>query len=389
LGTNNLGVTPVFASYVPRYQKITAITTDATLGDIITIPAHGLRIRDTVIPTTTSNGLTATTIYYVQSVTNANQVRLSTTAGGAGLTGLTAGTGLYLEIETTGGYGIGGDNTLANNPTTGRASSVLIGTARLGYGQGGSAGNGQRYAGMVSGDELGLLRFSGTAGTVSTTNFQYMYPTQFISSATENWNITSQGSQTAIQNTRAGQSAAVIVPTNISGNGTTVTVSYANTGQWNSNGAPFASSSYVTIAGAQPAGYNGTYQLTSVTGTQLQFLNATTGTMIIPGTVTQGLVNSIVTNPASQSYASDVHTFTTAPGSAAAGPVTLITANATSTTFTKPVGFPVYTAAAAGAITGAVGQQICISNSPVNGGKMAYWDTTNVRWSYIDTNTAV
>ena len=54
-----------------------------------------------------------------------------------------------------------------------------------------------------------------------------------------------------------------------------------------------------------------------------------------------------------------------------------------------PIKFPTYTAAAANAITGAVGWQISISDSPVNGGKMAYWDTTNTRWSYIDTNTAV
>jgi len=463
LATNNLGVTPVFASYVPRYQKITTIATDAVLGDIITIPAHGLRIRDTVIPTTTANGLTATTIYYVQSVTNANQIRLSTTAGGAGLTGLTAGTGLYLEIETTGGYGIGGDNSLQTSPTTGRASSILIGTARLGYGQGGTAGNGQRYAGMVQADELGLIRFAGTAGVVTSTQFQYMYPTQIISSATENWNLTSQGSQTAIQNTRAGQSAVVIVPTNISGDGTTVTVTYANTGQWPGGQAPFVASTYITISGAQPAGYNGTYRVVSNNATTLTFLSSTTGAMVIPGTMTQGIVNSIVANPASQSYASDVHTFTTAPGSAVTPTATLATVNNTSATFARPVGFPVFLATAvnntlattattgngfvatvtfgalasapyavgtsitvagvtpagyngtytvtacttttvsyangtggaqtvAGTIkltNGSVGQQISISDSAVNGGKMAYWDTTNTRWSYIDSNLAV
>jgi len=61
-------------------------------------------------------------------------------------------------------------------------------------------------------------------------------------------------------------------------------------------------------------------------------------------------------------------------------------------TFTTPVGFPVYTAAAANAITGLVGQQICISNSGGGGnpnGMMAFWDTTNNRWSYIHDNSAV
>ena len=68
---------------------------------------------------------------------------------------------------------------------------------------------------------------------------------------------------------------------------------------------------------------------------------------------------------------------------------TVITTGTTNVAFTLPVKFPVYTAAALTAITGAVGWQAAVSNSPVNAGKMAYWDTTNSRWSYIDTNTAV
>ena len=54
--------------------------------------------------------------------------------------------------------------------------------------------------------------------------------------------------------------------------------------------------------------------------------------------------------------------------------------------------FPVYTGAAARLITGSVGQQICISDSAGGGnpnGMMAFWDTTNTRWSYIHDNTAV
>jgi len=65
-----------------------------------------------------------------------------------------------------------------------------------------------------------------------------------------------------------------------------------------------------------------------------------------------------------------------------------LTLNSTSATFIRPVGFPVYTIVGK-PVSGVVGQQICISDSPINGGKMAYWDTTNARWSYIDTNLAV
>jgi len=57
--------------------------------------------------------------------------------------------------------------------------------------------------------------------------------------------------------------------------------------------------------------------------------------------------------------------------------------------FLSPVKFPTYTATAANAITGAVGWQISISDSPTVGGRMAFWDTTNSRWSYISDNSAV
>ena len=70
----------------------------------------------------------------------------------------------------------------------------------------------------------------------------------------------------------------------------------------------------------------------------------------------------------------------------------ILTVESTKVTSAVPVAFPVYTAAAANAITGAVGWQICISNSASGAnpnGMMAFWDTTNARWSYIHDNTAV
>jgi len=66
--------------------------------------------------------------------------------------------------------------------------------------------------------------------------------------------------------------------------------------------------------------------------------------------------------------------------------------NSTSATFSQPVGLPVKTAAAWNAITGAVGQMVCVSNSGGGGnpnGMIAFWDTTNARWSYIHDNSAV
>jgi hypothetical protein len=47
-----------------------------------------------------------------------------------------------------------------------------------------------------------------------------------------------------------------------------------------------------------------------------------------------------------------------------------------------------YTAAGLNAITGVVGQIASVTNSSP-GGRIAYWDTTNVRWSYIADDSAV
>jgi len=51
-----------------------------------------------------------------------------------------------------------------------------------------------------------------------------------------------------------------------------------------------------------------------------------------------------------------------------------------------------YTAAALGAITGSIGQIAAVSDSAGGGnpnGMLAFWDTTNARWSYIHDNSAV
>jgi len=70
---------------------------------------------------------------------------------------------------------------------------------------------------------------------------------------------------------------------------------------------------------------------------------------------------------------------------------TRISVDSTAATFTVPVQFPVYTTATKPA-SGSVGQQICISDSAGGGnpnGMMAFWDTTNSRWSYVHSNAAV
>ena len=90
--------------------------------------------------------------------------------------------------------------------------------------------------------------------------------------------------------------------------------------------APFTVGSQVVVAGVTPAGYNGTVTVTACTTTSVSYTSTATGAQTVAGTVK---------------------------------------------------------------VAGSVGWQIAISDSPVNGGKMAYWDTTNSRFSYIDTNLAV
>jgi hypothetical protein len=66
--------------------------------------------------------------------------------------------------------------------------------------------------------------------------------------------------------------------------------------------------------------------------------------------------------------------------------------NSTKAEFKLPVQFPSNTAANWNAITGAVGMQVCVTNSAGGShpnGMMAFWDTSNARWSYIHDNSAV
>jgi hypothetical protein len=69
---------------------------------------------------------------------------------------------------------------------------------------------------------------------------------------------------------------------------------------------------------------------------------------------------------------------------------TVITTNTNNVEFARPVKFPVYTSATKPA-SGTVGEMIAISDSAGGSnpnGMMAFWDTTNNRWSYIHDNSA-
>lgn len=50
---------------------------------------------------------------------------------------------------------------------------------------------------------------------------------------------------------------------------------------------------------------------------------------------------------------------------------------------------PLYTALSAQTLTGFAGAIIAITDSPITNGRIAFWDTTNSRWSYVSDNNAV
>jgi hypothetical protein len=77
-----------------------------------------------------------------------------------------------------------------------------------------------------------------------------------------------------------------ITITGVSGSGSTATITYANQGS-----APFVVGQTITVQELSPSGYNGQYVVTACTATQVQYSNATTGSMTQAGLVglkTQG-----------------------------------------------------------------------------------------------------
>ena len=68
-----------------------------------------------------------------------------------------------------------------------------------------------------------------------------------------------------------------IATTGASGTGSVATITYS--------GSAFTVGSYITVAGVNPAGYNGTYQVTASSSGSVSFLSATTASYVSAGTV--------------------------------------------------------------------------------------------------------
>jgi hypothetical protein len=129
----------------------------------------------------------------------------------------------------------------------------------------------------------------------------------------------------------------------------------------------------VSVAGG-PITSTGSITVTNTGVTRLNAgagiaLNAGNGNVTVSTTGSTGTVQSV-------GLTSDTLTIT-------GGPITTI--GDIDVEFNK---VPVYTIATKPG-SGVVGMLIAISDSPTNGGKMAYWDTTNTRWSYVSDDSAV
>jgi hypothetical protein len=116
------------------------------------------------------------------------------------------------------------------------------------------------------------------------------------------------------------------------------------------------------------------------------FTSTRAGSSISIATVNSGTTTEaerLFVSDAVMRYRADQHNFVDKSGS-----FTSVAMNTATVTFTAIPVVPNYTAAGAAAITGQLGAMIAISNS-TPGGRMAFWDTTNNRWSYVSDNSAV
>ena len=85
---------------------------------------------------------------------------------------------------------------------------------------------------------------------------------------------------TALTFANVNSNAVSLATTAASGTGTTATLTYATQA---SN--PFTVGQSITVTGVTPNGYNGTYTVTAVSTTQVQYANTTTGSQTVAGTV--------------------------------------------------------------------------------------------------------
>jgi hypothetical protein len=104
-----------------------------------------------------------------------------------------------------------------------------------------------------------------------------------ITSAADGQNLIYDAIDAKWKNTGSATGATVLTITNAAGNGTTVTISYANQGT-----PPFAVGQTIVVTGVTPTAYNGTFTVLASpapSGTSVSFSSTATGAFTVPGTI--------------------------------------------------------------------------------------------------------
>jgi hypothetical protein len=226
-------------------------------------------------------GLNSGTTYYIANVTN--------TSGNSSLTGTqyfaTLSTSPTLSPVTTLGWSAGAYTSVVGG-VLGGTTPTIVSTA-----SGGNLLQLSNTNNIVLGQIITPAAVSQSLSVTSTVNATASLTASTISTA----GVLTVGAGTAqagmILTGTGVQVVQNIVTTAITGNGTTATVTYGTQGT-----VPFLAGQLITIQGAVPASYNGTYTVTGTpTTTQVQFANTTLLTA-----TTQGIVLSQPTYIVSQ-----------------------------------------------------------------------------------------
>ena len=189
LQTDKITVTSPYSS-APQYTRtVTAITG----GDTLTVTGHGLTATGAtfvIAQPGNPNGLTTNTAYYVDTIVDANNIKLRTNSvSGGAVTGLTNGTGLFLRCEF-----------YAQNRTG--ANNVAPTIDLIGYRWGNNFQSAVPAANKTN-DYLGQLYFSGTTGAA--------FPSgnvRVIGQATQDFAVGAYGSQLLLQTTKNSTTTA-------------------------------------------------------------------------------------------------------------------------------------------------------------------------------------
>lgn len=280
-------------------------TTITTNREIATGSAHGLSVGDVIVFTSTTNGLTSGTPYFVYSTPTSTSITLSLSAGGAQITSLTNGTGLSIGSRANSGVGA----TLTNNGTLGVITvdgvALSNGQRVLVYQQSNGFQNGV-YTVTTAGDGSTawvLTRASdankyGVQSTDYLGSGDYFFVQEGSTGAGESYVLTTTGTivfgTTDLTFTQFSSSQVYDAGTGLTLTNTTfsltnpVDTSLGGTGlaSFTSGGAVYATSTSALTTGTLPVTAGGTGQ-TSFTNGQLLIGN-TTGNTLTKATLTAG-----------------------------------------------------------------------------------------------------